>query len=302
MIRPSLPALLAGFVLALALSGCALFRRHPPAPTATAHYTLGDPYQLGGVWYYPKDQTEYDSSGLAAIATDHDGLTADGEEVDQTALAASHHTLQLPAIVRVTNLENGRQVLLRLNDRGPANPGRLIGLTRHAANLLSAADGTQIRLQLDSEQTRTLTEQVGGGPSLAITAAPRAAVETQSLPPPPGVGQSTRARYGADAVQASTSSNETGARVPDRLPDQVFQGPASPGLIVLRASEFGRSDYAYRQAAQLAGLGASVDEVREGRGVRYRVKAGPFASVAEADKALDQARRAGVIDSRLVVE
>ena len=75
-----------------------------------------------------------------------------------------------------------------------------------------------------------------------------------------------------------------------------------PGLIVLRGSEFGRIDYANRVAAQLAGLNPSVERLQDGRSTRYRVRAGPFASVAEADSALDQARRAGVIDSHLVVE
>ena len=91
-------------------------------------------------------------------------------------------------------------------------------------------------------------------------------------------------------------------RVPDRLPDQVTQGSPHPGLIYLRASEFGRVDYARRVAAQLTGLGPEIEHTHEGRSDRYRVRAGPFNSVAAADAALDQARRAGVIDSHLVVE
>ncbi len=71
---------------------------------------------------------------------------------------------------------------------------------------------------------------------------------------------------------------------------------------MLRASEFGRVDYANRVAAQLGGLHASVERVQDGRSTRYRVRAGPFPTVAAADAALDQARRAGVIDSQLVVE
>jgi rare lipoprotein A len=90
--------------------------------------------------------------------------------------------------------------------------------------------------------------------------------------------------------------------VPDRLPDQVAQASPEPGQIWLRASEFGRIDYAQRLSAQLAGLNAVVETVQQGRDRRYRVRAGPFNSVAEADAALDQARRNGVVDARLVVE
>ena len=289
-------------LLGVGLTGCGLFGR-PASPPIPAHYTVGAAYQMGGVWYYPKDQTEYDAAGLAAIAPAQTGLTADGERFDPTALAASHHTLQLPAIARITNLDNGRQVLVRLNDRGPVNPGRLVGLTRHAADLLGATDGTQVRVELDSDMTRTLGDQVGGGPKLAVAAAPLTTVSAQSLAPPPGVGQSARGRVAPGGGQAvSASSGGPAARVPERLPDQVVQGAPRPGAIYLRASEFSRADYAGRVAAQLTGLHPDVEQVHEGRSERFRVRAGPFASVAAADAALDQARRAGVIDSHLVVE
>jgi rare lipoprotein A len=289
--------------LAAGLAGCGLFNRKPPPPPTPAHYTLGSPYQMGGVWYYPKDQTEYDATGLTAVVSAQVGLTADGERFDSSVLAASHHTLQLPAIARVTNLENGREILVRLNDRGPADAGRLIGLTRHAADLLGARDGTQVRVQLDSEMTSGLTNQVGGGPKLDVAAAPLGVVQSQSLAPPPGVGQSSRGRTavsrGPAVVDAAVTST---ARVPDRLPDQVSQGSPRPGQIYLRASEFSRVDYARKVAAQLTGLNPDIEHTREGRSDHYRVRAGPFNSVAAADAALDQARRAGVIDSHLVVE
>ena len=290
-------------MLAVGLAGCGLFNRRPATPPAPPHYTLGAAYQQGGTWYYPKDQTEYEATGLAAIAPAQTGLTADGERFDASALAASHHTLQLPAIARVTNLQNGRQILVRLNDRGPIDAGRLLGLTKHAADLLDAADGTQIAVQLDPVMTRTLTEQVGGGPKLNMAAAPLASVTTEALAPPPGVGQSARGRTAAmQGLAAPAATAAAASTVPDRLPDQVVQGAPRPGSIYLRASEFGRVDYARRIAAQLTGLSPDIERVREGRSERFRVRAGPFASVAAADAALDQARRAGVIDSHLVVE
>ena len=293
---------MAALAAVLALSGCGLLRPRPPAPVIPAHYTLGAAYQLGGVWYYPKDQTEYSAAGLAAVTPDHAGMTADGERFDPAVLAAAHQTLQLPAIARVMNLQNGRQVLVRLNDRGPADPGRLLGLTRHAADLLGATDGTQIRVELDPGMTRALTEQVGGGPKLEVAAAPRSAVSAEALPPPPGVGQSTRGRTARGGVVTSVAAITASAAVPDRLPDQVTQAAPAPGSIVLRASDFSRLDYASREAARLTGLNPFVERIREGRSEHYRVRAGPFPTVAAADAALDQARRAGVIDSHLVVE
>jgi rare lipoprotein A len=288
----------AGLAL-LALAGCTP-KPAPPARTP-AHYVVGDGYQLGGVWYYPREMTRYEATGLATITPDHTGLTADGETYDPTALTASHQTLQLPAVARVTNLQNGRQVLLRLNDRGPANPGRLLGLSPRAAALLQAADGAQIRVQLDEGMTHTLADQLGGGPRVALVAAPRGAIQSESLAPPPGAGISRRGATAPGAVAASAPP-AAGAAVPDRLPDQVAQGAPEPGQIWLRASEFGRIDYAQRLSAQLYGLNPVVETVQQGRDRRYRVRAGPFNSVADADAALDQARRNGVVDARLVVE
>jgi rare lipoprotein A len=287
--------------MALALTACSLFQRRPPPLQTQVHYVAGDPYQAGGIWYYPREQTQYEATGLATIAPNHLGLTADGEAFDQAALAAAHQTLQLPAIAHVTNLENGRQILVRINDRGPASPARLLALTRHAADLLGATDGTEIRVTLDEGMTHTLADQLGGGPRVALAAAPRAALEAQALPPPPGARVSGRgaAAPGATAVSDAPAA---GPAVPDRLPDQVEQGPAEPGQIYLRASEFGRADYAERLSAQLYGLHASVQTVPDGRSRRYRVVAGPFATVADADAALAEALRRGVVDARLVVE
>ncbi len=284
----------------LTLAGCGLFRR-PAHVTGTPHYMVGGGYQMNGAWFYPREQTRYEATGLAAVAADHDGLTADGEAFDASALAAAHQTLQLPAIARVTNLDNGRQVLVRLNDRGPANPGRLLALTRHAATLLGASDGTRVRVQLDEGMTRSLADQLGGGPHVALAAAPRDSVQAESLAPPPGTGQSGRGASAPGATRMSAPT-EADAAVPDRLPDQVQQGAPEAGRIYLRASQFGQIGYAERVHAQLYGLNPQIEMEQEGRTRTYQVKAGPFASVAEADAALDQARRAGVVDARLVVE
>ena len=289
-------------VLGLALLGLAgCFASKPPPPPMPAHYVVGNGYQINGAWYYPREMTQYQAAGLAAIIPNHDGATADGETYDGTALVASHQTLQLPAIVRVTNLQNGRQVLLRLNDRGPANPGRLLGLSQHAADLLRAADGTQIRVQLDEGMTRSLADQLGGGPRETLVVAPRGSIEAEALAPPPGAGVSGRGASAPGATQISAPV-AAGVTVPDRLPDQVAQSAPEPGQIWLRAAEFGQIDYAQRLSAQLSSLNPVVETVRDGRTQRFRVRAGPFNSVSEADAALDQARRSGVVDARLVVE
>ena len=77
---------------------------------------------------------------------------------------AAHRTLQLPAVVTVTNLENGRSLTLRVNDRGPANPGRVIGLSDRAADLLGVPAGgaAQVRVTVDGDRSRALSDAVPG--------------------------------------------------------------------------------------------------------------------------------------------
>jgi len=83
----------------------------------------------------------YDETGLAGwhAAPSGGGVTANGESFDLQGLTAAHHTLPLPTIVQVTNLENGRSVELRVNDRGPLPEGRIIDVSRHAAEVLGFA-------------------------------------------------------------------------------------------------------------------------------------------------------------------
>ncbi len=96
------------------------------------------PYQIRGRWYHPAEDPDYEEIGMASwYGPGFDGRpTATGERFDQNALTAAHKTLPLPGLVEVTNLDNGRTVVLRLNDRGPFVDGRIIDLSRGAADEL----------------------------------------------------------------------------------------------------------------------------------------------------------------------
>lgn len=284
-------------VAALALAGCG--HRRPPA--SSPHYVVGPAYEASGVWHYPREQFSYDATGLAERLPDRSGLTADGEVFDPAAMAGAHQTLQLPAIAAVTNLENGKQALIRFNDRGPVNPGRLLGLTRRAAELLGiqASGATQVRVQVDSAASQALRDRLQGGPK-GVTAAPLGAVTAESLPPPSGAA-STRSRVAA-ALPAAAAVSSADVEVPDRLPETVQQGTPQPGQLWIRAGQFSQAIYANRIKAKLSGLPVEVRRESRSRAPSFIVLAGPFASVAAADAALDRARAAGVTDAEIVVE
>jgi rare lipoprotein A len=281
-------------LLALAAASC--HRAPPPSP----HYVLGQPYQAGGIWYYPRETYETTETGLATVySSDHADLTADGERFDQGAMAASHQTLQLPAIARLTNLENGRQLLVRINDRGPATPHRMIEVTRRVATLLAMPSNgvARVRLQVLPRESHEAADAVPGAPKLALTAAPRGEVQQSDLPPPGSAAPIT-----ASAAPVAATEKAALAAPDTRLPESLTQGFADPGSLYVRLSTFHNFQYADIQRAKVGGLGARIVSERDGRLQTHRVIIGPFTTVQQADVVLDQVLRAGVTDARIVVE
>jgi rare lipoprotein A len=287
--------------LALALVGCTP-RGAPPTP----HYVLGEPYRAGGVWRYPREQFDYADTGLAAMDGRGAGLTADGEAFDQGALAAAHRTLQLPALARVTDLENGREVLVRINDRGPDDPHLLIALTRRAVELLGApaARPFRVRVQLIEAESRQLAGGLAPVAPLQVATAPKGAIATASLAPPPGAVASDRGRTAAALPEAPAApAAAAAAQVPLRLPEQVWQGAPAPGRLYVECGSFSGLQYASIMQAQLVGLGARITtDYYAPREAAYRVRLGPFDDTASADAALDRALAAGVSDGRIIVD
>jgi len=101
-------------------------------------YKVGAPYQVGGRRYVPREEPGYDRVGVASWygGNFHNRLTANGERYDLGRLTAAHPTLPMPSHVYVTNLANGRTVLVRVNDRGPFVGDRIIDLSRYTARVL----------------------------------------------------------------------------------------------------------------------------------------------------------------------
>jgi rare lipoprotein A len=109
-----------------------------PVPKGGGTYRLGSPYVVGGQTYFPQDDPHYRAEGLASWYGDdfHGRFTANGEIFDKAGITAAHTTLPLPSYVRVTNLTNGKSLIVRVNDRGPYAHNRLIDVSTRAAHLL----------------------------------------------------------------------------------------------------------------------------------------------------------------------
>lgn len=290
-----------------AISGCSLFHRHPSPVSAAVRYIVGAPYRAGGLWRYPRAQFDYDETGLAQAFAPHAALCADGAPFDPAALIAAHPTLQLPCVAQVTNLETGRSIAVRVDDRGPDSPARLLALTPRAMLLLglgSTPGVLRVRVQVLEAQSRALADSLAGAqpPLLALTAVPTGAVQSESLAPPPGIA----ARAGSvmlDPPPPAPVMAKAGPIVPLRLPETVTQGAPRPGRLFVDLGAFGHPQYAYRLASRLAGLGAiATTSFTAPRDRAFRVRIGPLDSVAEADTTLDRTLRAGVVDARIIID
>jgi rare lipoprotein A len=271
-----------------------------------ARYVVGEPYRMGGVWSYPREDFGLVETGLATRQPGPGGWntpTANGEAWSGSRALAAHRTLQLPAVVTVTNLENGASLTLRVNDRGPVNPGRVIGLSDRAADLLGIPPGgaAQVSIAVDGERSRALGEAVLGRPpeAIAITTAPRVAVASESLAPPPGA----RSAGPAAAAIPVTAAAAEAPRVAPRevvLPETVTRGTPRPGRIYVEAGVLSRADAAQRLAARIPG--ARIEAFGPRRDQSFRVRSGPFQTVSEADAALERTLAAGVSGARILVD
>ena len=125
--------------------------RHGRQTAAGGIYKIGTPYKIEGKWYYPREDTGYVNTGIASwYGAKFDGKrTANGEIFDMDLLTAAHPTLPMPVRARVTNLENKRSIIVRINDRGPFLRNREIDLSRRAAEMLDFKDKGTARVRVE---------------------------------------------------------------------------------------------------------------------------------------------------------
>jgi rare lipoprotein A len=269
-------------------------------------YKIGKPYQIQGVWYYPAVDYSYAETGIASwYGPDfHGKYTANGEIFDQNEVTAAHRTLPMPSIVRVTNLENGRSLVVRVNDRGPFAHGRIIDLSRRAAQMLGMEQtGTaKVRVEIMAEESRTLAMQLPASPGEAppaAAAAPRETVVAETLPPP-GSREAPKPLVKAPPPPRQTAQAPTAQSLGTQ---QVKVVPVKPTQMYIQAGAFSRFDNANRLSASLSAIGqTSISQVYTKSGLFFRVRMGPITSVDAADALLEKVISSGYPDARLVVD
>jgi rare lipoprotein A len=233
-------------------------------PKGGGTYRVGKPYMVAGRMYVPEEDVNYREEGLASWYGDdfHGRLTANGEVFDMDSLSAAHPTLPMPCYARVTNLTNGKSLIVRVNDRGPYHGNRLIDLSNKAAELLefkgSGVAHVQVeyvgRAPLEGSDDRVLMATLRTGapapsPSLVRVASAHPFVPASAsfgrpirgeIPMPEGrpysLGNTSadQASINATSEMSASSRSRSSARVPDNPravsydDDDRYAAPSGP--------------------------------------------------------------------------
>lgn len=289
------------------------------SPTQQGTFKIGKPYKVEGQWYYPKEQYSLTETGIASWygSEFHGKKTANGEKYNKNELTAAHRTLQMPSLARVTNLDNGRSVIVRVNDRGPYKRGRVMDVSEKAAELLGFKNRGTAKIRLEvlkdeslkiaqiakqgvntkgyevaANQQGRLTGQYDGYQQVAYNAplergevAPVAGVYRQELAAPPPVVQ---------------GHMDNGTFYPDPV---VSQRDVSGSSIYVQAGSFSVYDNAAHLRDSLKSYAqASVEPALIGDRQFYRVRLGPISDVAQADRMLSRLADSGLNNAMIVVE
>lgn len=265
-------------------------------PVTRGVYKVGQPYEIRGQWFYPREDWNYDRTGVASWygKNFHGRPTANGETYNMFGMTAAHPTLPLPVNVEVTNLRNGKKTILRVNDRGPFARGRILDVSWRAAEVLGFRE----------DGTAPVRVKILGRASLDV-----AALDTTETP------EEARA---ARAVPVDQVAARTLRAPGDPAEETVVALQSVPDLKAPTAG-ITRTPMLYVQAAAFteAATAQSVADVVRTTGLReqihvsaalidgeslHRVLLGPFDDVDDADEVLDEVIVAGYQGATIIAE
>ncbi len=311
-----------------------------PAITGVADLPvkIGSPYNIGSVSYTPEDVAAYDDVGYASYYGNElaGNRTANGEMFAPSGVTAAHKTLPLPSYVEVTALDTGRTILVRINDRGPFANDRLIDLSEGAARQLGITGqgvaGVRVRKVNPPEQERAalrsgrqVAERIStpesllrvlnmklakqpkpsGAAQIAVATAPRAPTANSG----PITNGAPGGRFIREGTQAPANTRPMPAAAPKPAKDGRFIREGEGTSAVVSAPQVSAAGYVVQLASysnrgradQLArSLGATVQASSDG--ALYRVRFGPYATEAEAQRGLATAQQRGYPQARIFRE
>jgi rare lipoprotein A len=270
---------LAGF----AGKGSPYFKGNGKIPRGGGKLHVGKPYEVAGIWFKPKEQPGYDRKGAASWYGEafHGRKTSNGEYFDMNMLSAAHPTLPLPSYAKVTNIANGKSVVVRINDRGPFVGTRIIDLSKRTADVLDFRSKGKANVRVQWIGNAPLNDQGAHLAMMNKKAAQGASVSTL-------VASASGKAPRNDDVQLANYEPEKPKKI-NRAESQIIQ-----------IGSFLSLDDAENARRQLASIGPiQVYEWESGDGPIYKVQMGPFRSVIGAEDALVAIREEGFKKAKL---
>jgi rare lipoprotein A len=271
--------------------GSPYYRGNGPIPVGGGKYMVGKPYQVAGRWFTPKEQPNYDKVGRSSWYGEafHRRMTSNGEYFDMNQLTAAHATLPIPSYVQVTNLENKRSLILRVNDRGPFVGTRIIDVSKQAADLLGYRhQGTaDVRVKylgpapiddLKGQHLLAMNRKLGKGRLPEIMLADNIAPDVRKRP--------------MRSLDSDTEFGETAAPA---------QRPVVAYAYYVQLGAFADPDNVDRIREGMADAGPlQMAETPSAEGTIYRLRVGPLKTPEQAQLALNQAISFGLPDAEVV--
>ncbi len=267
-------------------------------------YKIGDPYEINSIWYYPERDLSYDQTGIASWYGDEFAgkMTANGEIFDPDLISAAHKTLPMPSVVRVTNLENGKSLIIRINDRGPFVAGRIIDLSKEAARLIGFKNRgiARVRVQILPEQSIRLEKLAKNGsfPFLNNKKQILPKINVEKKPSVSIVAKTTRASSNKPQPQKTAIEliNEA------KIPKVVYSNPVET-KIWIQVGAFHNKNNAEKLVIKLNEIfkGETSEFLQNGK-IIHRVRLGPIENVNNADKLLNKVFNKGFEGAKIIVD
>ena len=287
----------------MVIAGCSTSPGGRHGGETSPHYKIGNPYKINGRWYRPAEDPTYDRTGVASwYGHDFHGRpTANGEIFDMNRMTAAHTTLPLPSMVEVTNLDNGRRAVVRVNDRGPFAHDRIIDLSRQAARELGFEKQGLAKVRVRFLAPAPLP---GSEERMKYAVARPAPIET----PPPVAPALEPAPASADADDlAAIIAGADPGREPNLPPPletlPLETAPPDPALYLVQVALLDDIEELPTVRARLADEGP-LRIARANGGATpalYRINLGPFDSETQALNRLEAIREAGYDDAEIVI-
>lgn len=278
-------------------------------PWGGGRYHVGKPYQVAGRWFEPKEEPNYDKKGAASWYGEafNRRKTSNGEWFDMTRLTAAHPTLPLPSYVKVTNLDNGREVVVRVNDRGPFVGTRIIDLSKRTAEVLEFKNKGKAPVRVQYIGPAPLNDN--GSHLMAMNKELERGTPMRKM-----IASADRRKGKAPADTVKIASAKPKKKAPQKQatyetaaydPPAEAAAPAEPEAAevsyFIQLGSFTDAENAARVRDQFASVWpVQFIEFSGASGPVYRVRIGPITNSDDAQTALMDAQTAGFGDAKLI--